>query len=296
MPPGRKKTIRDFLVPESSIMDMTQNPGIDIGAPIQFIPPSVRPRSVPHPPPIPVTTLLPSIRDNKEIITTHTHTIPIFTDGGTWGNGKADSRGSYAVYIPPFDGLPEVKIMDRYYGTPVTNNRCELAAILMALKFIVTNASIFSGKHIRLYSDSEYSIKSLTQYIGAWKRNGWRKADGKPVMNTDMIREIDELIQIISRTIVEVLEFIHVRSHQSEPSDKKSEKWLTWYGNDRADKMTNEVLRRVGPVSAVALRGAGTTQFDDVIISSPSIAVASPTIPAKIKKFELSSDSKLSFK
>jgi ribonuclease HI len=215
--PGRKKTIRDFLVPTAVAEQM-------IGS--QFTPPEpvffesagTIPMSAASPPPSSRRMIFDPVPKSSgtimaEDIIRKIHTVPVFTDGGTWGNGRADSRGSYAVYIPPIDGLPEVTIMDRYYGTPVTNNRCELAAILMALKFMIANAHIFRGKHIRLYSDSEYAIKSLTQYIGAWKRNGWKKADGKPVMNTDMIREIDELIQIITRTIVEILEFVHVRSH-----------------------------------------------------------------------------------
>jgi ribonuclease HI len=268
--PGRKKTIRDFLVSTAVAEQMIGSqftppePVFFESAgtmPISFHVPAAAAAAVPPPPPQSSRKMIfdPVPKSSGTImaedIIRKIHTVPVFTDGGTWGNGRADSRGSYAVYIPPIDGLPEVTIMDRYYGTPVTNNRCELAAISMALKFMITNAHIFRGKHIRLYSDSEYAIKSLTQYIGAWKRNGWKKADGKPVMNTDMIREIDELIQIITRTIVEILEFVHVRSHQSEPRDKNTEKWLTWYGNDRADKMTGEILRRTGPVSAIALRG-----------------------------------------
>ncbi|MCZ6842769.1 MAG: ribonuclease HI, partial [SAR324 cluster bacterium] len=34
----------------------------------------------------------------------------------------------------------------------------------------------------------------ITKWIHGWKRKGWRKADGKPVLNQDLWRELDPLV------------------------------------------------------------------------------------------------------
>ncbi|MCU1526979.1 MAG: ribonuclease, partial [Frondihabitans sp.] len=43
--------------------------------------------------------------------------------------------------------------------------------------------------------DSQYAIKACTEWMAGWKRKGWRKADGKPVMNVEIIKELDQALQ-----------------------------------------------------------------------------------------------------
>jgi ribonuclease HI len=43
--------------------------------------------------------------------------------------------------------------------------------------------------------DSQYAINCISQWMPGWKRRGWRKADGKPVLNVELLRELDEAIQ-----------------------------------------------------------------------------------------------------
>ena len=42
--------------------------------------------------------------------------------------------------------------------------------------------------------DSQYAINSITKWIPGWKRKGWRKADGKPVLNVEILKDLDEAI------------------------------------------------------------------------------------------------------
>jgi ribonuclease HI len=39
--------------------------------------------------------------------------------------------------------------------------------------------------------DSRYVIDSATTWIKGWKRRGWRKADGEPVKNQDLLVRLD---------------------------------------------------------------------------------------------------------
>ena len=37
-------------------------------------------------------------------------------------------------------------------------------------------------------------VQTFIYWISGWKINDWRRYDGEPVMNQDLIKEIDELI------------------------------------------------------------------------------------------------------
>ena len=67
-----------------------------------------------------------------------------------------------------------------------TNNQGELTAVLQLFR---------ETKHLDddllILCDSQYVINCVTKWMPGWKRKGWRKADGKPVMNVDLLKEID---------------------------------------------------------------------------------------------------------
>ena len=66
-----------------------------------------------------------------------------------------------------------------------TNNRMELLAVIKALGALKRRA------RVRITTDSQYVKKGITEWMGNWKRNGWRTAAGKPVKNADLWRELD---------------------------------------------------------------------------------------------------------
>ena len=67
-----------------------------------------------------------------------------------------------------------------------TNNRMELTAALTAV------TSVPAGVRIALYTDSQYLKNAFTKFwLPAWKKRGWRKADGEPVLNQDLWMQLD---------------------------------------------------------------------------------------------------------
>ena len=80
-----------------------------------------------------------------------------------------------------------------------------------------------------IYTDSEYSIKSLTVWINNWKKNDWKSANKKPVANQDIIKKIDEYLQKYKGKIF----LHHIRSH----TGKKDYLSL---GNEMADKLATQ--------------------------------------------------------
>ncbi len=70
-----------------------------------------------------------------------------------------------------------------------TNNMGELKAVLELFR-----ATAHVDDDLHILCDSQYVINTVTQWMPGWKRKGWRKGDGKPVMNLDLIKAIDDAI------------------------------------------------------------------------------------------------------
>jgi ribonuclease HI len=55
-------------------------------------------------------------------------------------------------------------------------------------------ATAHLDEDLLILCDSQYVINSITKWMPGWKRKGWRKGDGKPVMNLELIKQLDEAI------------------------------------------------------------------------------------------------------
>ncbi|MFH5880108.1 RNase H family protein [Arthrobacter sp. NA-172] len=71
-----------------------------------------------------------------------------------------------------------------------TNNQGELMAVLDLFR---ATAHV-PNEELRILCDSQYVINCITKWMPGWKRKGWRKADGKPVLNVDLLKDIDKAI------------------------------------------------------------------------------------------------------
>lgn len=70
-----------------------------------------------------------------------------------------------------------------------TNNRGELQAVIELLRAVED-----SGSDVHVLCDSQYAINSITKWMAGWKKRGWKKADGRPVLNDDLMKQLDELM------------------------------------------------------------------------------------------------------
>ncbi|MDO4897923.1 MAG: DUF4440 domain-containing protein [Rothia sp. (in: high G+C Gram-positive bacteria)] len=68
-----------------------------------------------------------------------------------------------------------------------TNNMGELKAVLE----LFTATAHLPEVPLRVLCDSQYVINSITKWMPGWKKKGWKKADGKPVLNVDLMKELD---------------------------------------------------------------------------------------------------------
>jgi ribonuclease HI len=135
-------------------------------------------------------------------------TVVIYTDGACKGNPGPGGWGALLEY----DGRRK----ELFGGDPhTTNNRMELVAVIRALEALTRESDV------AMYTDSQYVKNGIEAWIHAWKRNGWKTSDKKPVKNEDLWRELDELAKRHR------IRWHWVRGHDDNP------------GNERADELAN---------------------------------------------------------
>ena len=71
-----------------------------------------------------------------------------------------------------------------------TNNQGELMAVIDLLE-----ATAHLGEDLHIFCDSQYVINAVTKWMPGWKRKGWRKADGAPVLNRELLERLDRALQ-----------------------------------------------------------------------------------------------------
>jgi len=95
-------------------------------------------------------------------------------------------------------------------GSPQsTNNIMEMTAAIEGLKRTEEKAKVV------VTTDSQYLIKGITQWIKGWKKRGWKKADGQPVLNQELWKELDRLAG--TRTIT----WTWVKGHAGHPENER---------------------------------------------------------------------------
>jgi len=105
--------------------------------------------------------------------------VVIHTDGACSGN---PGPGGWGAILDSGSKRAELKGGEAL----TTNNRMELTAAIEALE------ALKSPSDVDLYTDSNYLRGGITQWIGSWKKNGWRTADRKPVKNMELWKRLEQ--------------------------------------------------------------------------------------------------------
>lgn len=159
--------------------------------------------------------------ENRGVKDTRNHII-IFSDGACSGNPGPGGWGSVVV-------LPSNEVRELGGADPeTTNNRMEMTATLMALRFIENE----SGP-VHFYTDSTYVIRGITQWIWGWRKKGWKTAEGKEVSNRDLWEELAEVIQARGKS--NGIDWKYSRGH------------IGIAGNERCDEIAVAYSKRGSP-------------------------------------------------
>ena len=140
--------------------------------------------------------------------------VVIYADGACKGN---PGPGGWGAWISMGGHSKEL-----CGGEPVTtNNRMELMAVIRALQ------ALKRACNVKVYTDSVYVQKGMTEWIESWKKRGWRTADKKPVKNDDLWQELDAIAQ------QHQIEWLWVKGHAGDA------------GHERADALANQGVAQV---------------------------------------------------
>ncbi len=137
--------------------------------------------------------------------------VVIYTDGACRGN---PGPGGWGALLSLGARVREIAGAEAL----TTNNRMELMAAIRALEALKRRVPV------ELYTDSQYVLKGITEWVGGWKARGWRTADKKPVKNQDLWERLDAL------AAEHAIDWHWVRGHDGNP------------GNERADALANEAI------------------------------------------------------
>jgi ribonuclease HI len=108
--------------------------------------------------------------------------VELFTDGACSGN---PGPGGWGVILR-FKGAEK----ELCGGEPdTTNNRMELLAVIEGL------SALKRACEVDVYTDSQYVMKGISEWIFSWKKRDWKTADNKPVKNVDLWQRLDALVR-----------------------------------------------------------------------------------------------------
>ena len=143
-----------------------------------------------------------------------------------------------------------------------TNNRMEMQAAIAALRIL---AAAKQTEPTTLYTDSEYLIKGVTQWIKGWKKKGWKTAQGKAVLNQDLWEALDELN---SKQVM----WQHVRGHAGN------------VGNERCDT----IARAFANGKSLFLQQTPWQGDELLVADSPTVETSAVNSPASQDTTEIS--------
>jgi ribonuclease HI len=134
--------------------------------------------------------------------------IDIYTDGACRGNPGPGGWGALLQMGEHERELSGAEVL-------TTNNRMELTAVIRALEVLKRPVQA------RIYTDSQYVRRGITEWLAAWQARGWRTADKKPVKNQDLWQQLSQV------SAAHQLEWHWVPGHAGVP------------GNERVDRLAN---------------------------------------------------------
>jgi ribonuclease HI len=137
-------------------------------------------------------------------VTTPLPHVELYTDGACSGN---PGPGGWAYILRhPASGKEEEQAGGE---RETTNNRMELRAVIEGL------SRLKAPTRVDLFSDSQYVLNGLKEWMAAWKKRGWKTADRKPVKNQDLWTQLDALIAHHE------VRFHWIRGHSEHPENER---------------------------------------------------------------------------
>ncbi len=133
--------------------------------------------------------------------------VELYTDGACSGN---PGPGGWAYILR--DGPTRQEREGSGGEGDSTNNRMELMAVIQGLRALTRPCQV------ELHADSNYVLQGMQSWMAGWKKNGWKRRDGRrleEVKNVELWQALDEAMA------QHTINFHHVRGHTGHPENER---------------------------------------------------------------------------
>lgn len=129
--------------------------------------------------------------------------VYIYTDGACSNN---PGPGGWGAILKSGEHIKELSGGEKN----TTNNRMEMTAIINALKALKRPCEVV------LTSDSKYVIDAIEKgWVYKWEKNNWMRTKNQPALNSDLWRELLNLLKMHK------VRFVWVKGHAGHPENER---------------------------------------------------------------------------
>jgi len=146
----------------------------------------------------------------------------VYTDGACTKNGRSGARAGLGVFWSNVNGslAKSLNLSEPVIGDRATNNVGEIQAITRCVQQAIDQGL----DKLLVYSDSQFALNCVEEWMPRWKNNGWKKRDGQDVINRIELEDLDScLLEAQKQNIL--VKFQHIRGHHGI------------IGNEEADRL-----------------------------------------------------------
>jgi len=128
--------------------------------------------------------------------------------------GISENKNNVTIEI-----IDIIEHIEAIAGNKSTNNDAEIKSILKALEISKNIENIAS---ITIFTDSNYIVSSFNQSLDIWRKYGWKRKTGEPLVHTKDWQQIDDYNQYFKNKNI-ILNIIWIKGHNNN------------YGNEISD-------------------------------------------------------------
>lgn len=133
--------------------------------------------------------------------------VQLFSDGACRGN---PGPGGWAYILRhPKTGTEKEGSGGQAH---TTNNQMELMAVIAGLEALKSRSSV------EVVTDSSYVSRGSSEWLPGWKKNGWKRREGKtlkPLINVELWQRLDALLA------AHEVRFTWIRGHAGHPENER---------------------------------------------------------------------------
>ena len=122
-------------------------------------------------------------------------------------------------------------------ATDTTVNAMELTAVIEALKALKQ-----AGSSVQLFTDSNYVVRGVNEWLVDWIKRGWKNARGEQVANLDLWQQLQNLLEQHTVTLTWIPRGQNAQADELAQSARLTQKPLDDAGSEAAPTVSPQAV------------------------------------------------------